>query len=188
MKGHQSELKHRKEILTRYMKPKKTSDIDIFKNIVSQHQDRLFRFAYIRIGIREVAEDIVQDVFMRFYRAMIEGKEIKNHGSYLLRSISNSCTDWQRKKKETMISIEETEDIPEESEEDISEEFRRISRLLDGLPDNQAEAVRLRCYDNLPFKDIADLQGISEATAKSRYRHAIGHIKEKLNLNQKRKK
>lgn len=87
------------------MNPKKTSDIELFKNIVSQYQDRLFRFAYIRIGIREVAEDIVQDVFMRFYRAMIEGKEIKNHGSYLLRSISNSCIDWQRKKRETMISI-----------------------------------------------------------------------------------
>ena len=165
------------------MNTKKTSDIDIFKNIVSQYQDRLFRFAYIRIGIREVAEDIVQDVFMRFYRAMIEGKEIRNHGSYLLRSISNSCIDWQRKKRETMISIDDTEDIPEEFEEDISDEFRRISRLLDGLPDNQAEAVRLRCYDNLPFKEIADLQGISEATAKSRYRHAIWYIKEKLNLN-----
>ncbi len=170
------------------MDPKKTSDIDIFKDIVSQYQDRLFRFAYIRIGVREVAEDTVQDVFIRFYRAMIDGKEIKNYEAYLLRSISNSCIDWLRKKKETMISIEETEDIPEEPEEDISDEFRRITRLLDGLPDNQAEAVRLRCYDNLPFQEIADLQGISEATAKSRYRHAILYIKEKLNLNKKQKK
>ncbi|MDE5997157.1 MAG: RNA polymerase sigma factor [Muribaculaceae bacterium] len=169
------------------MNPRKTSDIDIFKNIVSQYQDRLFRFAYIRIGIREVAEDIVQDVFIRFYRTMIDGKEIKSHEAYLLRSISNSCIDWQRKKKETMISIDDAEDIPEEFEEDIIDEFRRIARLLDGLPENQAEAVRLRCYDNLPFQEIADLQGISESTAKSRYRHAIWYIKEKLNLNKKQK-
>lgn len=165
------------------MNPKKTSDIDTFNNIVSQYQDRLFRFAYIRIGVREAAEDIVQDVFIRFYRAMIESKEIKNNEAYLLRSISNSCIDWLRKKKETLISIDETEDIPEETEEDISEEFRRISFLLDNLPFNQAEAVRLKCYDNLTFKQIAELQDVSEPTAKSRYRQAIQYIKEKLNLN-----
>ena len=169
------------------MNPKKTSDIDIFKNVVSQYQDRLFRFAYIRIGVREVAEDIVQDVFIRLYRAMIEGREIKSYEAYLLRSISNSCIDWQRKKKETIISIEDSEDIPEESEDDIREEFSRISILLDNLPFNQAEAVRLKCYDNLTFKQIADLQDVSEPTAKSRYRHAILYIKEKLNLNKKRK-
>lgn len=167
------------------MNPKKISDIDIFKDIVSQYQDRLFRFAYIRIGVREVAEDIVQDVFIRFYRAMIESKEIKNHEAYLLRSISNSCIDWQRKKKETWISIDDAEDMAEETDEDISDEFKRIDRLLDGLPYNQAEAVRLRCYDNLTFKQIAKLQDISEPTAKSRYRHAIWYIKEKLNLNKK---
>ena len=170
------------------MNPKKTSDIDIFKNIVIQYQDRLFRFAYIRIGVREAAEDLVQDVFLNFYRAMIEGKkEIKNHESYLLRSVSNSCVDWLRKKKETIVSIEDAEDLPDESEEDISDEFKRISRLLDGLPFNQAEAVRLKCYDNLTFKQIADLQDVSESTAKSRYRHAIWCIKEKLNLNKKPK-
>lgn len=174
-------------VAIRFMNPKKTSDIEIFKIIVSQYQDRLFRFAYIRIGVREVAEDIVQDVFLRLYRVMIEGKEIKNHEAYLLRSISNSCIDWLRKKRETIISIDEAEDIPEEIEEDISEEFRRISRLLDKLPFNQAEAVRLRCYDNLTFQQIAELQDIAVPTAKSRYQHAIWYIKEKLNLNKKRK-
>ena len=169
------------------MNPKKTSDIDIFKDIVSQYQDRLFRFAYIRIGIREGAEDIVQDVFIRFYRAMIDGKEIKKHDSYLLRSVSNSCVDWLRKKKETIVSIEDAEDMAEETDEDISDEFKRINRLLDGLPFYQAETVRLKCYENLTFKQIAEFQDISEPTAKSRYRQAIWYIKEKLNLNKKPK-
>lgn len=167
------------------MNPKKTSDIELFKNIVSQYQDRLFRFAFIRIGIREVAEDIVQDVFIRFYRALLDRKEIKNHEHYLLRSISNGCIDWLRKKREMMISIDETEDIPEETDADINEEYRRICMLLDGLPLIQAEIVRLRCYDNLTFRQIAELQDISEATAKSRYRQAISYIKKQLNIKNK---
>ncbi len=167
---------------TQFMNTKKTSEIDILKDVVSQYQDRLFRFAFIRIGIREVAEDIVQEVFIRFYRAMLERKEIKNHEHYLLRSISNGCIDWLRKKREIMISIDETEDIPEENEEEINEEFWRISRLLDGLPFNQAEVVRLRCYDNLTFRQIAELQEIAEPTVKSRYRQAISYIKTQLNI------
>lgn len=165
------------------MNLKRNSDIDIFRETVGQYQDRLFRFAFMRIGMREAAEDIVQEVFIRFYRALSEGKTIKSHEYYLLQSISNACIDWIRKKKISVISIEDAGDIAEEKEEDISDEFRRINMLLEGLPFIQAETVRLKCYDSLTFRQIAELHGVAEATVKSRYRHAIMYIKEKLNQN-----
>lgn len=167
------------------MNSNKTSDIDIFEGIVSQNQDRLFRFAFMRVGVREVAEDIVQDVLLRLFRAMSEGKEIRSPEYFLLRSVSNACIDYTRRKKPAPLQLEDIIDIQEEDDEDITEEFNRINRLLDGLPLNQAETVRLRCYDELPFNQIAELQGISEATVKSRYRRAIWYIKEKLNLNKR---
>lgn len=167
------------------MNSNKTSDIDIFEGIVSQNQDRLFRFAFMRVGVREVAEDIVQDVLLRLFRAMSEGKEIRSPEYFLLRSVSNACIDYTRRKKPVPLQLEDIIDIQEEDDEDITEEFNRINCLLDGLPLNQAETVRLRCCDELPFNQIAELQGISEATVKSRYRRAIWYIKEKLNLNKR---
>ncbi|MDE6637349.1 MAG: sigma-70 family RNA polymerase sigma factor [Muribaculaceae bacterium] len=168
------------------MNSNKTSDIDIFEGIVSHNQDRLFRFAFMRVGVREVAEDIVQDVLLRLFRAMSEGKEIKKPEYFLLRSVSNACIDYTRRKKPAPIQLEDVVEIQEdEADEDITEEFNRINQLLDGLPPNQAETVRLRCYDELPFREIAELQGISEATVKSRYKRAIWYIKEKLNLNKR---
>jgi RNA polymerase sigma-70 factor (ECF subfamily) len=52
--------------------------------------------------------------------------------------------------------------------------------MLDMLPQEQTEIVRLKCYDNLTFKQIADLQDIPEPTAKSRYRYAIQHLQQMM--------
>ncbi len=80
-----------------------------------------------------------------------------------------------------MVSIDEVEDIPAcEADRSIYEEYRRVKELLDGLPPEQSEIVRLKCYDGLTFKQISELQAIPEATAKSRYRYAIKHIQERL--------
>lgn len=151
-----------------------------FEAIVDQYQNRLFRFAYMRIGNREIAEDIVQDVFLSLYRMMSRERKIKDIRSYLLQSINNVCVDHYRKNRPIIVSIDEAEDRPNEADREIYEEFLRIKRLLDTLPDEQAETVRLKCYDDLTFREIAELHNLSEATVKSRYRYAIKHIQEKL--------
>jgi RNA polymerase sigma-70 factor (ECF subfamily) len=68
----------------------------------------------------------------------------------------------------------------EEGDRQIHEEFIRINRLLHSLPLEQSEVVRLKCYDDLSFKQIAELQDIPEATAKSRYRYAIQHLQQMM--------
>lgn len=151
-----------------------------FETIVDQYQNRLFRFAFMRVGNREVAEDMVQDVFVAFYRMITAGKEIRDFNHYLFQSINNVCVDYYRKNRQVMLSIEDVGDMPNEADREIYEEFRRIKRLLDDLPYEQAETVRLKCYDDLTFREIAELHRIPEATVKSRYRYAIKHIQEKL--------
>ena len=80
-----------------------------------------------------------------------------------------------------MVSLDKAGQIPvSEGDRQIHEEFVRINRLLDTLPTEQAEIVRLKCYDDLTFKQIAELQDIPEATAKSRYRYAIMHIQQEI--------
>lgn len=149
--------------------------------LVTQRQDWLFRFAYMRIGIREDAEDIIQEVFISLFWMIKSGKGIKDIDHYILRSISNACTDYHRRHGVTMLSIEEAENIPvTETDKPMHEEFIRINRLLNALPSEQSETVRLKCYDGLTFRQIADLQEISESTVKSRYRYAIKHIQEQL--------
>lgn len=159
----------------------KRPDTDIFESIVIRQKDRLFRFAYIRIGHRETAEDLVQDVLLKLYGKLSEETTIDDPERYLLRSISNACMDYYRRKRPEYESIDNIVEFADEADKDITEEFIRISKLLDGLPFEQAETLRMKCYDGLTFGQIADLQGIPEATVKSRYRYAIAQIRKKLN-------
>ena len=167
------------------MNPTKPNDMETFRSIVTQYQGRLFRFAFMRIGIREAAEDIVQEVFIRFFQSITGGKHITNQENYLLYSISNACVDYQRKNKYTVLSLDEIEEPMNDEAREMTEEYLRIRNILDGLVFEQAETVRLKCYDGLTFIQIAELHNVSEATVKSRYRYAIQKIREKLNRQDK---
>ena len=151
------------------------------EQIVVERQDWLFRFAYMRIGIREDAEDVVQEVLLNVFRRLQEKLHVESVEQYVIRSISNACNDYFRRKPLRMVPLDKAEEVPvPEGDRQIHEEFIRINKLLDTLPKEQSEIVRLKCYDDLTFKQIAELQDIPEATAKSRYRYAIMHIQQML--------
>ena len=151
------------------------------ERIVEERQDWLFRFAYMRIGIREDAEDVVQEALLSVFRRLREKTRMDNVGLYVIRAVSNACTDYLRRKPLRMVNLNEAKEIPvSEGDRQIHEEFVTINKMLDSLPAEQAELVRLKCYDDLTFRQIAELQNIPEATAKSRYRYAIMHIQQML--------
>lgn len=151
------------------------------ERIVAERQDWLFRFAYMRIGNREDAEDVVQEVLLGVFRRLLEKTKVESVEQYLIRSVSNACTDYFRRKPLKIVSLDKAEHIPaNESDRLIHEEYMRINKLLNSLPEEQAEIVRLKCYDELTFKQIAELLSIPEPTAKSRYRYAIMHIQQMI--------
>lgn len=151
------------------------------ERIVAERQNWLFRFAYMRIGNREDAEDVVQEVLLGVFRRLQEKTKIGSVDQYLIRSISNACTDYFRRKPMKIVSLDKAEHISvNESDRQIHEEYMRINKLLDSVPEEQAEIVRLKCYDELTFKQIAELLDIPEPTAKSRYRYAIMHIQQMI--------
>ena len=150
------------------------------ERIVEERQDWLFRFAYMRIGIREDAEDVVQEVLLSVFRRLREKTSMDNLENYLIRAINNACTDYLRRKPLWVVPLETATYVAGENDRQIHEEYIRINCLLDSLPLEQSEIVRLKCYDNLTFKQIAELQDIPEATAKSRYRYAILHIQQRI--------
>ena len=124
---------------------------------------------------------MVQEVLLSVFRRLQEKMHVESVEQYVIRSISNACNDYFRRKPLRMVSLDKAEEVPvHEGDRQIHEEFVRINKLLDTLPQEQSEIVRLKCYDDLTFKQIAELQDIPEATAKSRYRYAIMHIQQML--------
>lgn len=156
------------------------SRLSELERVVVARQDWLFRFAYMRIGCREDAEDVVQNVLLRLFQSKQSLTDVDNVEKYLVRCISNACTDYFRHRPQ-QIPLEVAGDVAESNDERrMHSEYMRISRMLRGLPAEQAETVRLHCIDGLNFRQIAELQQLPEATVKSRYRYAIQHIQKEL--------
>ena len=75
--------------------------------LVAREQDRLFRFAYLRVGSRADAEDIVQEVFLKLYRSEERLHRVRQMEHYLLRAVNNACRDFHRKRQYHLIPLDE---------------------------------------------------------------------------------
>ena len=156
-------------------------------NVITEFQDQLFRFAFFRTGSFADSQDIVQEVFIKFYQENSYLSSVKNIKFYLFKSISNACVDYHRKTKKLKFEVLET--ITSTSvlhEKDALqkmiqiEEYDRIEELLSELPNEQSEAISLRVLDNLSFAEIALILDDPVTTVKSRFKYGIDKLKTKI--------
>jgi len=149
------------------------------ERVIDEHQQQLFSFAFFRVGSYEVAQDIVQDVFVRFYDNSRHLSAANNVKAYLLKTISNACTDYLRKNGNIQfVAIEKLEnELTDEEEKSCLSEYLRIEDILSNLPSEQAEILQLRFVDSLNFVEISELLQINVNTIKSRYKYAIEKLR-----------
>ena len=156
---------------------------DEIERVIDEYQEGLFRFAFFRTGALEDSQDIVQNIFLKMYD---EGRHIgviENVKSYLYRSISNSCSNYLRKKqsiKNVPLSYAESQ-LEDDSNDDLIKEYERIKKMIEDLPYEQTEVIHLRTIDGLAFTEIAEILEIPVTTAKSRFRYGIDKLKSKIN-------
>ena len=163
------------------MTDKTQQRLNELESIIVREQDLLFRFAYMRVGRRADAEDIVQDVFLKLFRSSESLSSVRNIKHYLIRSISNACKDFYRRKQDILPLEKAEREMVSDDDLKMYEEYLRITALARTLPPEQSEVLYMKCIDGLKFREISDILDIPEATVKSRYRYAIQAIQKQLN-------
>ena len=148
--------------------------------VIEQNQDYLFRFAFFRIGNREEAEDILQEVFLKLFEHDFEIENDESMRMYLYRMVYNSCNDWHRRKHQESIPIEQVQIAEDEDERILQDEYKRIWKLLSALPPEQADVITMHLTDGLTFVDIAKVTKTPETTIKSRFKSGIEKLRNKL--------
>jgi RNA polymerase sigma-70 factor, ECF subfamily len=142
------------------------------------------RSAFRQLGNVQDAEDVVQVVFVRAFADRSKRTEISAVGPYLYRSVANACTDLLRKRSCTAVYCDEVDmsqllgksQGPGEATQ-AAEAVRRAETLLGRLPKEQAEAIRLRVFDELRLREIADVVGCSVDTVCSRLRYGFQKLR-----------
>ncbi|MBQ8969038.1 MAG: RNA polymerase sigma factor [Bacteroidaceae bacterium] len=152
--------------------------------LTEAERPRMLQYALYRLGNRADAEDAVQDAFVRMYQRMAgEGLEDRNLTGYLYRTLANVCVSRLREAGRLQtVPLDGQADAAEPETEDMEAEFRRISQLLDGIPDEQVEVIRLHYYGDKTFREIADILGVPVTTAKSRFVYGLEKIRRKLRV------
>lgn len=157
--------------------------------LVLRHQDRVVAYVHTQIRDRHLAQDIIQETFLKVVKTLKRGdyKEEGKFAQWLMRIAHNLVIDYFRRQKRFPI-VENTEeyDIFERlwlKERSIEEQIiynqiiRDVARLIHYLPQEQQEVVRLRLYENLSFKEIAELTHVSINTALGRMRYALINLR-----------
>ena len=157
-----------------------------FDVLLNRHKDRLFNYIFFIVRSRELAEDLFQETFVKVIVTLQQGRYVNDgkFSAWITRIAHNLVIDQFRvERNENLISNDETEfDLLNDAR--LSEgtvENRMVNEqvlcdvraLIDELPDCQREVVFMRYYQDLSFKDIADITGVSINTALGRMRYAV---------------
>ena len=166
------------------MKLKSPTNEDSFAEveaIITAEMQSLYRYACYRLGEREVAQDVIQELYLKLHKQGLS--RVNNARCYLYRALSNSCTQLLRERRRleyvdvTSLRDLKTDDI---TPSDFEQEQALIARLLATLPDEQSEVIRLHLHGECSFAEIADILETPLATVKSRYRYGIEHLRREL--------
>lgn len=163
---------------------------EAFDKLLLRHKLRLYNYIYQIVRDEDLADDIFQETFIKVITTVKQGRynDMGKFAAWVTRIARNLAIDsFRAEKSEGAISTDDTtvdvlnrREFAERNIEDDMIELQTeadIRALVDKLPNNQKEVLTLRFYNDLSFKEIAQLTNVSINTALGRMRYAILNLR-----------
>jgi RNA polymerase sigma-70 factor, ECF subfamily len=167
-------------------------DINDFDILVQRYKNRLMNFVYRFVKDFDVAEDIVQETFLRVFRKRHEYKAIANFSTWIFTIAGNLAkSELRRRKRWKFLSIdavnedEKTFELPDTGMEpdrvtSVKMLEESVQSAIDSLKSKYKEALILRDVEGMSYQQISDIVGVPVGTVKSRVNRARLRIQKKL--------
>ncbi|GAB5539067.1 MAG: sigma-70 family RNA polymerase sigma factor [Salibacteraceae bacterium] len=179
------EMENDQQLVSKYL----AGDESAFEQLVRRHKDRVYGYIRMMVKDHQLAEDIFQDVFVKAVMTMKKG-QYNEEGKFLpwiLRISHNLVIDTFRKNKrfptvdggpefDIFNVIKDDDKIADEAiiEDQINSDLRK---LIEFLPEDQRQVLKLRHFNEMSFKEIAEDTGVSINTALGRMRYALINLR-----------
>ena len=160
-----------------------------FEVLLNRHKSRVFAFIMSKIKNKDLSEDIFQDTYVKVVNSLQKGK-YNEEGKFLpwvMRIAHNLVIDHFRKQKKMHMVRSNNDfdifDVIKDSKINADEKlikdqiFSDLNSLIDKLPSDQKEVLKMRYYEELSFKKIAEHFDISINTALGRMRYALINLR-----------
>lgn len=149
---------------------------------IEEQYEKLLKYCYMKVNNREMAEDITQETFLRFWQTQSYqnmGKEM----AYLYSIARNLCLDYFKKKKEDLPGddgfFESIPDVSADVEENVTNKIL-VEKAMEALSLEEREIVALFFVSELSVTDIGKIIGISRFSVGRRLKAAKETLKEAL--------
>ena len=179
-----------RELITLYI----GGDEKAFEVLLMRHKEKIYRFIYLKVRDRELADDIFQEAFVKIINTLKMGT-YNEEGKFLpwaMRISHNLVIDHFRKTSKVKM-ISETSSSREDfnifsvlsqSDKNVEQSItydeleNQMVNLIEFLPASQREILKMRIFQDMSFKDIAESEEISINTALGRMRYALINLRQ----------
>lgn len=163
------------------IKQLQAGDKTAMEKLIRRYYDKIYFYCYVHVRDVHTAQDLTQETFYSIVLHLNDYVHYDKFQNYLYVVAGNKCKDYYRKKKPVYM-----DELPEnrthaaqggkEQEAELVERLY-LRQLVEQLPEELAEAVILKFYQDLKYKDVAKVLGISLSLAKYRVKKGISLLK-----------
>ncbi len=171
-------------------------DESALATLINRHQSKIYGFIYSKISDRDLSDDVFQDTFIKVIKTL-KSNSYNEEGKFLpwvMRIAHNLIIDHFRRNKK-MPMFRETEEfsifsIMSDNSSTIENQMiteqveKDLKKLIEELPNDQKEVLVMRIYQDLSFKEISELTGVSINTALGRMRYALMNLRKVIDKHQ----
>jgi RNA polymerase sigma-70 factor (ECF subfamily) len=175
----------------------RSGDEGAFNLLVWRWEKPLYNFIWKYTGDAALAEDLVQETFLRVLGSIRRYTHQGSFSTWLYRIAINLCKDHLKRRRLPMVSLHDfyttasgervyvqdrvaDEGARTDEETEAGRRVELVRRLLDALPEEERVVILLKEYQDLTFREIAQTLGVPEGTVKSRLYHGLRGMKESL--------
>ncbi|WP_248928269.1 RNA polymerase sigma factor [Paenibacillus hamazuiensis] len=160
---------------------------DAYRALVERHQNYIFTLIYRQVEHRETAEDLMQEVFIKLYRSLFHFRGDAKFTTWLYRLTLNLVADYRRARKrrplESLLDVvREWFSDEREQPEQMSlhrEERDAVQRIVAELPEKYRLIVGLYHFQQLSYREIAQITGLPVKTVETRLYRGKAMLKQK---------
>jgi RNA polymerase sigma-70 factor (ECF subfamily) len=170
---------------------------DALATLINRYQSRIFGFIYSKVNDRDIADDYFQETFIRVIKTLKTKEYYNEKGKFLpwvMRIANNLIVDDFRKNKNVKMMRDTEEysifsfikDVTPSIESNLisSQISFDLHKIIDELPLDQQEVLKMRFFQDMSFKEIAEATNVSMNTSLGRMRYAINNMRKIIEKNQ----
>ena len=164
-----------------------------FETLFLRHKQRIFNYINSKTIDIDVSNDILQETFIKVFNLVKTGK-YNEQGKFLpwvlrishnlvmdhFRAIKRSKLNYNNNMNQVFSKLYLEDSIKENNIISDNTLSKVLTEMIDQLPESQKQIVKLRFYENLTFKEIAEINNISINTALGRIRYSINNLRKKM--------